>query len=305
MNACLDQEKCSSWAALLAVLAMASFLPAQTDSGPATTSAFSAAPNAAMAPRCTFFGPECLPQSIALDSQPEPVLGDKPGEYAKNPAPTVAVKKSGRPDFNRSINYKNKLEFSVEGGWLPNNIPFVFDLMIGAGDRMTPLHYTLVPIIASLRWQVNNIGGPSILRGNWDFTFSGSYTMIPRGPETRYLAYMMGIRRNFVRPNWRIVPYLDGRVGMGDINAKEPYGVLFAQGQDLTFTVMLGGGARYNFNPRYSISAGVSYMHISNLYLSEPKYSNYGINVYGPMIGLNVQLGKRDRQPVPQYFRTK
>jgi hypothetical protein len=49
----------------------------------------------------------------------------------------------------------------------------------------------------------------------------------------------------------------------------------------------------------------VSYMHISNLYLSEPKYSNYGINVYGPMIGLNVQLGKRDRQPAPQYFRTK
>jgi long-subunit fatty acid transport protein len=54
----------------------------------------------------------------------------------------------------------------------------------------------------------------------------------------------------------------------------------------------MGAGARYNFNPRYSISAGISYMHISNGYLSEPKYVNYGINVYGPIAGINIRLGK-------------
>ena len=181
---------------------------------------------------------------------------------------------------------------------MPNNIPFIFDLMIGAGDRLTPLDYTLVPFVASLRWHITDVGGWWLLRGNWDFTVSGSYTMIPRGPETRYLSYMMGIRRNLVRPNWKVVPYFDGRVGIGDINAKEPLGVPYAQGQDLTFTVMLGGGARYNFNSRYSISGGVTYMHISNLYLSEPKYLNYGINVYGPMVGLNVRLGKPRRPSI-------
>jgi hypothetical protein len=33
-------------------------------------------------------------------------------------------------------------------------------------------------------------------------------------------------------------------------------------------------------------------MHISNGYLSEPQFVNYGINVYGPMFGMDVRLGK-------------
>jgi len=109
----------------------------------------------------------------------------------------------------------------------------------------------------------------------------------------------MGIRRNFVRPNWRIVPYFDLRLGLGDINAKGPKGALYAQGQDFTFTFMLGSGVRYNFNPRYAISAGINYMHVSNFYLSEPKFINYGINVYGPMVGVDIRLGK----PKPQFAR--
>jgi hypothetical protein len=102
----------------------------------------------------------------------------------------------------------------------------------------------------------------------------------------------MGIRRNFVRRNWRIAPYFEYRLGLGRIDAKEPEGVLFAQGQDFTFTMMMGAGARYNFNPRYAISFGATWMHVSNLYLSEPKYSNYGINVYGPIVGIDIRLGK-------------
>lgn len=195
-------------------------------------------------------------------------------------------------DRNRSLYYKNKLAVSVEGGCLPVNIPFVFDFLLGDRYNMTPLHYTLVPVIASLRWQINNVGGPLFLRGNWELSFSGSATVIPRGPETRYFAYLMGVRRNFVPRRWRVVPYLEGRVGTGDINAKEPFGVLYAQGQDFTFTLMLGSGVRYSLSRRYTLSAGVNYMHISNLYLSEPRYPNYGINVYGPMVGINRQLGR-------------
>jgi len=197
-----------------------------------------------------------------------------------------------KPDFNREIYYKNKLEFSFESGWHPVNIPWVYDFLVGDSYNMTPLKYTLVPVIASLRWHVNDIGGPWILRGNFDFTFSGAITLIPRGPETRYFVFIYGIRRNFVHRNWRIVPYFDQRGGVGTIDAKEPLGVAFAQGQNLTFTYMMGAGARYNFNPRYSVSAGMNYMHISNGYLSEPKYVNYGINVYGPTFGIDVRLGR-------------
>ncbi len=207
-----------------------------------------------------------------------------------------------RRDFNTSIYYKNKLEFSLETGWLPNNIPFVFDFLLGDGYDETPLKYTLVPIIASLRWQTGNVKGPGILRGNWDFTFSGSFTAIPRGPETHYGAYDMGIRRNFVRPNWRIAPYFEYGLGLGRIDAKGPEGVPYAQGQDFTFTMTMGSGARYNFNPRYAISAGVSWMHISNLYLSEPKFLNYGINVYGPMVGVDIRLGRPKPESAQQHL---
>jgi len=60
---------------------------------------------------------------------------------------------------------------------------------------------------------------------------------------------------------------------------------------------MMGAGARYNLNSRYSLSAGVNYMHISNLYLSEPRYPNYGINVYGPAVGFSMRLGRPRNRP--------
>jgi hypothetical protein len=219
-------------------------------------------------------------RSIAQDSKSSP-----PDETAGD---------SALADFNRSIYYKNKLEFSLETGRLPINIPFPFDVFLGDGYTETPLKYTLVPVFASLRWQMGDVKGPRILRGNWDLTFTGSVTAIPRGPETRYFSYIMGIRRNFVPRTWRrVAPYFDFRAGLGDIDAKGPKGVQYAQGQDFTFTLNMGSGVCYNINPRYAISAGLNWMHISNLYLSEPRYANYGINVYGPMAGVDIRLGKR------------
>ena len=242
--------------------------------------------------------PICGPQSTAARSRLSEAPDDRPDSDSKNRPSNLILRRSEPADSNRSIYYKNKLEFSWEGGRLPNNIPFVFDLFIGHQDKLSGLNYTLMPFLASIRWHMTNIGGRWILRGNWDLTFSGAFTLIPRGPETRYWAYMMGFRRNFVQPNWKMTPYLEGRAGLGDINAKAPYAAKSlpeenrGQGQDFAFTVMLGGGMRYNFNPRYSISAGVAYMHVSNLYLSEPKYLDEGINVYGPMVGINIRLGK-------------
>jgi len=202
---------------------------------------------------------------------------------------------SDSTDLDTSIYYNNKLEFSLETGWLPLNIPFVFDCFVGDSYNQTPLQYTLAPILASLRWQLGDVRGPWILRGNFDLSFSGAFTWVARGPETHYWAYDMGIRRNFVRRNWRTATYFDVRLGVGRIDAKEPLGVLFAQGQDLTFTFMMGSGLRYNFNSRYAISVGLNYMHVSNLYLSEPRFPNYGINVYGPMVGLDMRLGRPKR----------
>ena len=229
------------------------------------------------------------------------LVGNKPGENSAMQPLATSLRKAEPPDLNKNIFYRNKLEFSLNGGWLPVNIPFPLDIFVGDVYNTYPLKYTLVPIIASIRWHLNDLGGPRILRGNWDLTASGSITAIPRGPESRYFSYLMGIRRNFVPRNWRAVPYFDVRLGLGNIDAKGPKGVQYAQGEDFTFTVNMGSGVRYNLNPRYAISAGLNFMHISNLDLSQgngkPNWGirNYGINVYGPMIGIDVQLRRHPR----------
>jgi hypothetical protein len=244
---------------------------------------------------------ESLPQSNSLREESVHTTGDKPEEGSKIQPVEQKLRISKPADFNQEIYYRNKLEFSLDGGWLPINVPFPLDVFVGDNYNTYPLKYTLVPIFASLRWQMDSVGSPWIFRGNWDMTFTGSITAIPRGPETRYFSYIMGIRRNFVQRNWRTVPYFDVRLGVGTIDARGPLGVLYAQGQDLTFTVNMGSGVRYNFSPRYAISAGLNFMHISNLDLSEsngkPNWGvrNYGINVYGPMVGIDIQLRRRHR----------
>ncbi len=217
---------------------------------------------------------------------------DKSGDSSKSSVVSVRPREPVHPN---QFFYKNKLELSLEGGWLPINIPFVFDVFLGDGYTMTNLKYTLVPLIASIRWQTGNPDGPWIFRGNWDLEASGAAVVIPRGPETHYFAFILGFRRNFVPRSGRIAPYFDGRLGMGAINAKEPLGVLYAQGQNFTFTMNMGSGIRYNINPKYALWGGLNWMHISNLYLSQPQFANYGINVYGPMFGVDVRLGKLRR----------
>jgi hypothetical protein len=234
------------------------------------------------------------PQQYQRDprsSTEQPAIGDGHAENAK-PVTALIAEHHERSDRNLDIYYRNRREFSLDVGWHPVNIPFIYDFAVGDSYNMTPLKYTLVPIVASLRWHVTNVGWKWIFRGNMDFTFSGSITAIPRGPETHYYSFDFGIRRNFVYRNWKVVPFFEQRGGAGIINAKEPLGVQFAQGQNLTFTYNLGVGARYNLNSKYSFSAGMNYMHISNGYLSEPQFTNYGINVYGPMFGMDVRLGK-------------
>jgi hypothetical protein len=217
--------------------------------------------------------------------------GNNIGDNEKSSSVPV-VRSQNQPAYHDAIYYRNKLEFAFDGGWLPINIPFVFDVFLGDSYNKTPLSYTLVPLVASLRWHIDDVGGPWIFRGNWDVAASGSITLIPRGPETHYFSYDMGVRRNFVPRRGKIAPYFDGRAGLGEIDAKGPLGVQFAQGQNFTFTLNLGSGVRYNLSPRYSFSGGLNWMHISNLYLSQPAFSNYGINVYGPMFGVDVRLGR-------------
>jgi hypothetical protein len=63
----------------------------------------------------------------------------------------------------------------------------------------------------------------------------------------------------------------------------------------------MGRGLLYNFGPHDGVSLGLNWMHISNANLSEGSppnwgFRNYGINVYGPMVGIDMQLRRRQGQ---------
>jgi len=218
------------------------------------------------------------------------------GQDSKSKSPDAPPADSG-PDFNNQIYYRNKLEFSFDTGCLFYNTPLILDPIMGARFARVPdsVNYTLVPLDFALRWHLYDIRGRSFWRGNTDLALGGSYIVITQGPESRYVALIGGARYNFVQPNWRIAPYLELRGGLGLTNAKQPEEVArgevpVGQGQDFTFTFIMGTGIRYNFNSRYSMSIGVAFQHISNGGLSTPKYYNHGINVVGPTVGFNVAL---------------
>jgi hypothetical protein len=132
-------------------------------------------------------------------------------------------------DSNREIFYKNKLELGLEAGVLPINTPMLvgplFRYSFHRPRKRWAAFYTLVPAIATLRWQLYNPTAPSFLRGNTEFTFGGTYTAITEGRESLFTGPMTGVRYNFIQPNWKLVPYADLRVGLGYTDADGPYEV--------------------------------------------------------------------------------
>ena len=98
----------------------------------------------------------------------EPCGAQNQGENGANQ--DIAV--SDQPDFNRQIYYKNKLELAFDTGWLWYNTPLILEPIIGEKFSREPglPNYSLMPLNLSLRWHLYDICGPSILRGNTDFT---------------------------------------------------------------------------------------------------------------------------------------
>jgi hypothetical protein len=82
----------------------------------------------------SFYAQLSLPQSVGLQLETKTV-SDAPDNSKVG---SIQISRTSKPDFNRSIYYKNSLEFSFETGWHPVNIPFVYDFAVGGGYNMNP-----------------------------------------------------------------------------------------------------------------------------------------------------------------------
>ena len=151
--------------------------------------------------------------------------------------------------------------------------------------------YTVIPVslTASLKLDDvsldNFVGG--FLRGYSEFYFRGDVDPIVRGPETHYEGVMVGPRYNFVQPGWKIVPFIEGGVGIGFADSNPTQGGL---GQDFNFTFDVAAGAKYNINDTWFLRLSADYQHVSNAGLSEPQFANHPIDMLGPKLSVGFSF---------------
>jgi opacity protein-like surface antigen len=147
--------------------------------------------------------------------------------------------------------------------------------------------YTIVPIqlTASLKLDdvsLDNMAG-GVFRGYSEFWFRGQYDQIVRGPETHYEGLLVGPRYNFVQPGWKVIPFVEGGVGIGFADSNPQAGGL---GQDFNFSFEVAAGAKYQINCNWFARLAVQYQHMSNAGLSDPPNPNHPIDSLGPILSV-------------------
>jgi opacity protein-like surface antigen len=150
--------------------------------------------------------------------------------------------------------------------------------------------YTMVPTELTAALKVDDVSldnfAGGIFRGYTEFLFRGQYDVITHGPEDYYAGVLVGPRYNFVQPGWKIVPFVEGTVGIGFANSRPQLGGL---GQDFNFSFEVAAGAKYQINCDWSVRLAVQYQHISNAGLSSPVKNN-PIDALGPVLSLGYSF---------------
>jgi opacity protein-like surface antigen len=151
--------------------------------------------------------------------------------------------------------------------------------------------YTLVPVTLSASLAIDEVsldhflGG--FLRGNTEFFFNGDFDAIVHGPESHYAGIMVGPRYNFVQPGWKIIPFIEGGVGIGFADSNPAWGGL---GQDFNFSFEVTAGAKYQIDDDWFVRLGCEYQHVSNAGLSEPQFANHPIDSLGPKLSFGYSF---------------
>jgi opacity protein-like surface antigen len=197
----------------------------------------------------------------------------------------------GQPHANAGTEMTSSKD--MKGMTPPECGPHDWTLELGSGASWSNVRsgqpnqsYTIVPInlTASLKLDdvsLDNMWG-GVLRGYSEFFFRGQYEQIVHGPENHYEGLMVGPRYNFVQPGWKIIPYVEGGVGIGFADSNPALGGL---GQDFNFSFSAGAGFKYLINCNWFARLGVDYQHVSNAGLSDP-IPNHPIDALGPQLSI-------------------
>ena len=180
---------------------------------------------------------------------------------AIDPGPTAGVYTEGR----MSLQLVSGALFSLTG--LPEGSPV--------------LNYAQTNL--RLGWMLASPGpGGGVLRGNWEGLVEVSNSIIFKGPGN-YIGGVTGLLRyNFVQPDWDLVPYIQGGVGIvyNDVYKDDTQNAI---GQAIEFTPQCSIGVHYLIDKNWALAAEGMFHHISNAGMSK---RNRSINSLGGFIGV-------------------
>ena len=129
----------------------------------------------------------------------------------------------------------------------------------------------------------------SFLRGTWEVLGEISNAVIFKG----FGNYIGGItclfRYNFVQPDWRLIPYVQGGAGIVYNDAYKDK-TQQAIGQAIEFTPQFSIGCRYLLTRSWSFDVEGMFHHISNADMAD---RNRSINALGGFIGVSYHFPDR------------
>jgi len=142
--------------------------------------------------------------------------------------------------------------------------------------------FDYVRMAARLGWMLNDASQWSgALRGAFQAVFEVSGGPVFDGFGDWLVGPSAAIRYNFVQPGWRIVPYVQGGVGIvfSDAYQDKSQDVI---GTNPEFSIQAAIGARFLLDEHWSLDVEAGYEHISNADIAE---RNAGMNALGGSTG--------------------
>ncbi len=161
--------------------------------------------------------------------------------------------------------------------WEANISSGVLFSPVGTPKDRPVINYTITTL--QLGYMLTDVGGPGILRGNFEVAGDVFASKVFIGPGSYIAGGTVWIRYNFVPAGWRIIPYLEGGAGLTTTDIDRSY-----VGQPFNFNLDIAAGLRFFVAKNWSVNLSCQYQHISN---ANTGNKNVGINSYGPILGVS------------------
>ncbi len=221
------------------------------------------------------------PVGVSPPPAPSPVPFDPPEEIVAFPPAGLDLGVSAaHPDHapDCPLFTRGRLTFEALAG--------AFFAPVGIGPTIPTFDYAPVSLRLGVIANTPDRGG--CLRGSNEILIDLTVGTVFNGFGNVFGGPSLLLRRNFVQPDCRFVPYVQGGAGFVFTDAARDH-TQRAIGGAFEFLLQAGVGCRYLVNDHLALNAEFDYQHISNANTSN---RNYGVNALGGLVGVTYFFRK-------------